>query len=167
MKILPNLTSYKNKAMGIFIKRKLLRDAKAKDTVLNYLFAYGKLYSKGCAPFKKDKEYVSQGEGRDIEKAIESVNNEADYDYSKNIVTYLEKFDYIRKADIRHNDVFYYSLSDIGTLFVQTQGFEKNLKDEQRINSENFYKWITLGVALLAIILPIIYGLLQRHERCC
>ena len=155
--------------MGLFTNKNELRDTKVKDAVLRLLYADDKS-DEGkvkVLPIRIREDYNPEKDERDIENTIRTIYNEANFAYSNAIVRWLYDYDYIRKHTVedRKNDLAYYRISKAGKQFFETQGFEKNLKDDYRNASENFYKWVTLGVALLAIVLPILYAALSDGNK--
>lgn len=127
------------------------------------LYAYNKSVAPApdqrvnAAPFRNNENYEPSDQETDIENAIRTVHNDSNFTYANSIIKYLFEFDYIGKAK-KDINVTYYGLTLTGKLFFENNGFEKTLKDDQKENSENFYKWTTLFLACSAVVIPIMYN---------
>jgi hypothetical protein len=146
--------------MKIFTTQTDSIDAKAKDSVLRLLYAYEKYKNdegkKNALSFKKKADFDNRD--KDIENAIKNVNNKADFDYMNSIIDFLWSNDYIQKLnEIKDDNVTYYMLTKSGILFYESNGFEKELKDQRQLTNENYYKFLTIILAFFAIISPVIF----------
>ena len=146
--------------MKIFTTQTDSIDAKAKDSVLRLLYAYEKYKNnegkKNALSFKKKADFNNMD--KDIESAIKNVNNKADFVYMSSIVDYLWSNDYIQKLNENEdNNVTYYMLTKSGILFYESNGFEKELRDQRQLTNENYYKFLTIIIAFFAILSPVIF----------
>jgi len=146
--------------MKIFTTQTDSIDAKVKDSVLRLLYAYEKYKNdegkKNALSFKKNADFDNRD--KDIENAIKNVNNKADFDYMNSIIDFLWSNDYIQKLnEIKDDNVTYYMLTKSGVLFYESNGFEKELKDQRQLTNENYYKFLTIILAFFAIISPVIF----------
>lgn len=154
--------------MKLFYNKENLIDAKSKDSVLRLLYAYKKYEDangkKGALSFKKYQTY--NNEDKDIENAIIiiNVNNKADFEYMKSIINFLYINDYLAKVGKEYENIEYYMLTKSGMLFFENYSFEKILKENRHLSLENFYKFMTILIAAIAIFSPIIYNKINTKE---
>jgi len=152
--------------MKLFYNKEDLTDAKSKDSVLRLLYAYKKYEDvngeKGALSFRKHQTY--NNEDKDIENAIINANNNADFEYMRSIIKFLYINDYLAKVGKEYENIEYYMLTKSGMLFFENYSFENILKEDRHLSLENFYKFMTILIAAIAIISPIIFNKINTKE---